>query len=429
MSKGSWKFDTLAVQGGYTPESSQPRIMPIVQSTTFFYQDAEQVAGLFDLSEDGHMYSRISNPTVQVLEEKIACLEGGAGAVATSSGQAALALALFNICRSGQHVVASSSLYGGSFSLLSTTFKKLGIQVSFVQPDATVEEIKRAFRPETRALYGETLGNPGLNVLDIEKYAAVAQQMGVPLLVDNTFPTPYLCRPLEHGAHIVIHSTTKYLDGQATSVGGIIVDGGRFDWTSGRYPELTEPDPSYHGLRYTETFGPSAYIVKCRVQMLRDLGACMSPFNAFLTSLGVQTLPLRMARHSENALKLAAFLERDPRVTWVSYPGLSSSADRELAGKYLPRGASGILTFGLRGGPEAGQRFINTVKLAALVVHVGDIRTSVLHPASTTHRQLNPEQQIAAGVRPDMIRVSVGIEDIDDIIDDFDQAMAQAVSQ
>jgi O-acetylhomoserine (thiol)-lyase len=422
--KKQWKFATKAVQGGYEPKNGEPRILPIFQSTTYKYDDADQVAGLFDLQVTGHMYTRISNPTVQAFEEKVALLEGGVGAVATSSGQAATMLAILNICESGQHIVASSTLYGGTYTLLSSTLRKLGIEVTFVGPNSGSEEIEKCFRKNTKALFAETIGNPGLNVLDFAKFSGVAKKMGVPLIVDNTFATPYLCRPFEHGANIIIHSATKYIDGHATSVGGIVVDGGNFNWDNGNYPEITEPDPTYHGLRYWETFKEAAYITKLRVTLLRDMGPSMSPFNAFLSSLGLETLHLRMQKHSENALELAKYLSNHPKVAWVKYPGLEENLSFSLAQKYLPLGASGILTFGVKGGVKAGKTFINNVRLATLVVHVGDIRTYVLHPASMTHRQLTEEQQLASGVTPDMIRVSVGIEDIEDIKADFQQALS-----
>lgn len=418
-----WKIETIAVQGGYTPQNSEPRILPIYQSTTYKYDSAEHVAKLFDLEEEGHMYTRISNPTLAALEEKVAQLEGGVGALSTASGQAATTLAILNICQSGEHIVAASNLYGGTFTLLASTFKKFGIEVSFVDPDSSAEEIKKHFRPNTKALFGETIGNPSLNILDFEKFSSIAKEMGVPFIVDNTFATPYLCKPLEYGANVVVHSATKYFDGHATSVGGIIVDGGNFDWTNGKYPGFTEADPTYHGVKYVEQFGKQAYIVKARVQLLRDLGSTLSPFNAFLINLGLETLHLRMERHSENALKLAQFLQGHPKVEWVNYPGLESHRSYALAKKYLPRGCSGVLTFGVKGGKEAGMKFINRVKLAALVVHVADARTSVIHPASTTHRQLTKEEQISSGVTEDLIRVSVGIENIEDIISDFDQAL------
>jgi O-acetylhomoserine (thiol)-lyase len=418
-----WKLETKAVQGGYDPKPGEARILPIVQSTTYKYDDADHVADLFDLTAGGFFYSRIGNPTVDGFEKKVALLEGGVGAVATSSGQAATMLALLNICQAGQHIVAASTLYGGTVTLLSSSLKKLGIEVSFVDPNASEEEIEKSFQPNTRALFAETIGNPGLNVLDFAKFSKVAKKMDVPLIVDNTFATPYLCRPFEHGANIVIHSTTKYIDGHATSVGGIVVDGGNFNWDNGKYPEITEPDPNYHGLVFHEAFKEAAYIVKLRVTLLRDMGTTMSPFNAFLSNLGLETVHLRMKKHSENALELAKYLEGHEKVAYVKYPGLEGDPSYPLTQKYLPLGASGILCFGVKGGVEAGKTFINNVKLASLVVHVGDIRTHVLHPASTTHRQLTEEQQLASGVNPDLIRVSVGIEDIEDIKADFDQAL------
>ncbi|MGY0373405.1 O-acetylhomoserine aminocarboxypropyltransferase/cysteine synthase family protein [Clostridium sp. JNZ J1-5] len=422
MSK-NWKKGTICIQGGYTPKAGETRVLPIYQSTTYKYEDPDQVAALFDLEAEGHMYSRISNPTVAAFEEKVSALEGGVGAVAVSAGQTATALAILNICKTGDHVVAASTLYGGTFSLLSTTLKKFGIDVTFVNPDSDEEEILKCFKENTRAIFGETIGNPGLNILDFEKFSSVAKKKQVPFIVDNTIATPYLCNPLKLGANIVVHSTTKYIDGHATSIGGIIVDGGNFNWDNGKYLELIEPDPSYHGVKYVEKFGNAAYIVKVRVQLLRDLGTCTSPFNAFLFNLGLETLHLRMERHSENAFKLAKYLEKHEKVSWVSYPLLESHTTYPLAKKYLPKGASGILTFGINGGIEAGKKFIRNLELAALVVHLGDARTSVIHPASTTHRQLNEEQQVASGVTPDLIRVSVGIEDIEDIIADFQQSL------
>lgn len=419
-----WRIETQAVQGGYSPEATEPRIVPIVQSTTYKYDSADHVAALFDLDAADHFYTRLSNPTTAAFEGKIALMEGGVGALATSAGQAASALAVLNICRAGQHVVAASTLYGGTYSLFANTFPKLGIEVSFVDPESTLEELKRHFRPETRAIFAETIGNPGLNILDFEKFAALSRETGAPLIIDNTFATPCLCRPLEHGAHIVIHSTTKYIDGHGTSVGGVIVDGGNFDWSSGRYPELTEPDPSYHGLKYVEKFGPAAYIVKARVQLMRDLGTTPAPLNSFLNNLGLHTLPLRMEQHSRNALALARHLEKHPTVAWVNYPGIESHPSYPRVGKYLPRGCSGVLTFGIKGGAAAGKKFMEACRLIALVVHVGDARSCVLHPASTTHRQLTEEQQIASGVTPDLIRLSVGIEHADDLIDDIEQALA-----
>ncbi|QZY56173.1 O-acetylhomoserine aminocarboxypropyltransferase/cysteine synthase family protein [Crassaminicella profunda] len=419
----NFRKGTLCVQGLYDPKGGEARVLPIVQSTTYRYEDSDEVADLFDLKKAGHMYSRISNPTVSAFEEKINALEGGVGAVAAASGQSATTLAFLNICQSGQHIVAASTIYGGTYNLLSTTFKKLGIEVSFVDPEADEDEIIKHFKENTRAIFGETIGNPGLNILDFEKFARIAKKMDVPFIVDNTLATPCLCRPFELGANIIIHSTTKYTDGHATSVGGVVIDGGNFNWDNGKYPELTEPDPSYHGIKYVESFGELAYIIKARVQLLRDYGCCMSPFNAFLFHLGLETLHLRMERHSQNALKLAQFLENHEMVNWVSYPSLSQHSSYEKCKKYLPDGASGILTFGIKGGAEAGKELAKHLKLVALVVHLGDARTSLLHPASTTHRQLTKEQQIASGVLPDLIRVSVGIENVEDLIEDFDQAL------
>ena len=420
----NWKIETVAVQGGYEPKSGEARIMPIVQSTTFKYDSAEHVTKLFDLEEPGFFYTRMANPTNDAFEQKIAQMEGGVGALATSSGQAAITLAMLNICQAGQHIVSASTLYGGTYNLFSSTLPKLGIEVTFVNPDAPAEEIAAAFRPTTRALYAETIGNPGMNVLDFEKFASVAKAQQVPLVIDNTMATPYLCRPFELGANIVVHSATKYIDGHATSLGGVIVDGGTFNWDNGKFPELVEPDASYHGMQYVKTFGPAAYIIKARVQLMRDLGANVAPMNAFLFNLGLHTLPLRMQRHSENALALARHLEAHPAVSWACYPGLASHSSHGRAQKYLPKGASGVLTFGIKGGAAAGKKFMEACKLIALVVHVGDARSCVLHPASTTHRQLSEEQQLSSGVSPDLIRLSVGIEHIDDLIADVDQALA-----
>lgn len=366
----------------------------------------------------------MANPTNDAFEQKIAQMEGGVGALATSSGQAAITLAMLNICQAGQHIVSASTLYGGTYNLFSSTLPKLGIEVTFVNPDAPAEEIAAAFRPTTRALYAETIGNPGMNVLDFEKFASVAKAQQVPLVIDNTMATPYLCRPFELGASIVVHSATKYIDGHATSLGGVIVDGGTFNWDNGKFPELVEPDASYHGMQYVKSFGPLAYIIKARVQLMRDMGMTPSPFNSFLFNQGLHTLPLRMQRHSENALAVAKFLETHPSVSWVCYPGLESHPSHERAKKYLPKGCSGVLTFGIKGGAEAGKKFMEATRLIALVVHVGDARSCVLHPASTTHRQLSEEQQISSGVAPDLIRLSVGIENVEDIIADIDQALA-----
>ncbi len=417
--------ETLCVQAGYQPQKGEPRILPIVQSTTYKYDEADDVAKLFDLEAEGHMYSRISNPTVAALEEKITALEGGLASLATSSGQSATLLAVLTICNAGEHILALSNLYGGTYTLFTSTLKKMGIEVSFINHNATPEEIRRGIKENTKLIFGETIGNPGVDVLDIELVAKAAHENMIPLVVDNTFATPYLCRPIDFGADIVTHSTTKYLDGHATSVGGIIVDSGRFNWEkSGKFPHLTEPDPSYHGLSYTKKFQEAAYITKARVAFLRDMGNTMSPFNAFLTNLGVETLAVRMERHSDNALKAAKYLADHHKVSWVNYPLLEGSPTYALAKKYLPKGGSGIISFGVKGGAEEGKAFINSLKLASLVVHVGDLRTHVLHPASMTHRQLSEEEQIKAGISPEMIRLSVGIEQVDDIIDDLEQAFS-----
>lgn len=416
--------ETQCIQSGYKPKNGEPRILPIFQSTTYKYDDADEVGKLFDLEAAGHMYSRISNPTVEAFENKIAEMEGGVGAMATSSGQAATLISVLTICNAGEHLLAMSNLYGGTFTLFTSTLKKMGIEVTFIDHRADEKEIQSQIKPNTKLIFGETIGNPGVDVLDIERIAKIAHDNKIPLVVDNTFATPYLCRPFEFGADIITHSTTKYIDGHATSVGGIIVDSGKFDWKSSeKFPHLTQADPSYHGISYTEKFGEAAYITKARVAFLRDMGSTMSPFNAFLTNLGVETLALRMQRHSSNALAAAKFLENHPNVSWVNYPLLESSQSYELAKKYLSEGASGIISFGVKGGVESGKKFINNLKLASLVVHVGDIRTHVLHPASMTHRQLSQDQQLQAGIKPDMIRLSVGIENIDDILQDLDQAL------
>lgn len=425
--ENKWKLSTIAVQGGYSPDSTGSRTVPIYQTTAYEFKDADHAARLFDLKEFGNIYSRIMNPTTDAVEQKINLLEGGVGALAVASGQSAITLAILNICQAGQHVVAASTLYGGTYSLLGNTLKKYGIEVTFVDPEDSVENISKAFNENTRAIYAETIGNPGLNILDFAKFSTIAKAQDVPFIVDNTFATPYICRPLEHGANIVVHSATKYIGGHGTSLGGVIVDGGNFNWDNGKFLELTEPDPSYHGVKYVEAFGKMAYILKARVQLLRDLGPCISPFNAFLLNMGLETLPLRMEKHSENALKLAKFLEDHEQVEWVKYPGLASHPDYDRAKEYLTNGASGMLTFGIKGGLTAGKSFINNVKLASLVANVGDTRTLVIHPASTTHAQLTKEEQLSSGVTEDLIRVSVGIEDIEDIINDFDQALGNLV--
>ena len=417
---------TICVQGGWQPKNGDPRILPIFQSTTFKYDTTEQMARLFDLEESGYFYTRLQNPTNDAVASKIAALEGGVGAMLTSSGQAANFYAVFNICEAGDHFISSSAIYGGTFNLFGVTLRKLGIECTFVDPDMSEEELSKVFRPNTKLLFGETIANPGMNVLDIEKFARVAHSHGVPLIVDNTFATPVNCRPLEWGADIVTHSTTKYMDGHATRVGGVLVDGGKFDWNaySDKFPGLTTPDASYHGLTYTENFGNAAYLTKATAQLMRDFGSIQSPFNAFLVNLGLETLHLRMQRHCENAQKVAEYLQGHPKVAWVRYCGLKGDKYYELGEKYLKNGSCGVLSFGVKGTREDAARLMDNFKFIAIVTHVADVRTCVLHPASHTHRQLSDEQLVEAGVAPDLIRLSVGIEDVDDIIADLDQALA-----
>lgn len=417
--------ETLCVQAGWTPKKGEPRVLPIYQSTTFKYDTSEQMARLFDLEDCGYFYTRLQNPTNDAVAAKIAALEGGVAAMLTSSGQAANFYAIFNICEAGDHFISSSAIYGGTFNLFSVTLKKLGIEVTFISPDATEEEIETAIRPNTKALFGETVSNPSLDVLDIEKFARVAHRNGMPLIIDNTFPTPINCRPFEWGADIVVHSTTKYMDGHATSVGGVIVDSGNFDWDAHaeKFPGLCTPDESYHGLTYTKAFGKMAFITKATAQLMRDLGSIQSPQNAFLLNLGLETLHLRMPRHCENALKVAQYLQNDPRIAWVNYCDLPGNKYYDLAKKYMPNGSCGVISFGLKGGREESIKFMDSLKFVAIVTHVADARTCVLHPASHTHRQLSDEQLIEAGVRPDLIRLSVGIENVNDIINDIKQAL------
>lgn len=417
---------TLCVQGGWQPKKGEPRVLPIYQSTTFKYDTSEQMARLFDLEDAGYFYTRLQNPTNDAVAAKIAALEGGVGAMLTSSGQAANFYAIFNICQAGDHFVCSSTIYGGTFNLFGVTLKKLGIECTFVSANASEEEIDKAFRPNTKALFGETISNPSIDVLDIEKFARIAHKHGVPLIVDNTFATPINCRPFEWGADIVTHSTTKYMDGHATSVGGAIVDSGNFDWDAhaDKFPGLTQPDESYHGLTYTKAFGKMAYMTKATAQLMRDLGSIQSPQNAFLLNLGLETLHLRVPRHCENAQKIAEWLEANPQVKWVNYCGLKSSNYYELSQKYLPNGSCGVIAFGINGTREEANEFMDNLKLACIVTHVADARTCVLHPASHTHRQLTDEQLMEAGVAPDLIRLSVGIEDVNDIIADLEQALA-----
>ena len=417
--------ETLCVQAGWTPKNGEPRVVPIYQSTTFKYDDSDQMARLFDLKDTGYFYTRLQNPTNDAVAAKIAALEGGVGAILTSSGQAANFYAVFNICEAGDHIVCSSTIYGGTFNLFGVTLKKLGIECTFIDADAPEEEIDKAFQPNTRCMFGETISNPSINVLDIEKFARIAHKHGVPLIVDNTFATPINCRPFEWGADIVTHSTTKYMDGHATCVGGVVVDSGNFDWMAhaDKFPGLTTPDESYHGLTYAKAFGKMAYITKLTAQLMRDLGSIPSPMNAFLLNLGLETLHLRVPRHCENAQKVAEWLEANPKVKWVHYCGLPGNKYYELAQKYLPNGSCGVIAFGLNGTREDAVKFMDSLKLACIVTHVADARTCVLHPASHTHRQLSDEQLIEAGVAPDLIRLSVGIENVDDIIADLEQAL------
>ena len=418
-------LDTICIQGGWKPKNGESRVLPIYQSTTFKYETSEQMGRLFDLEEDGYFYTRLANPTNDAVAEKICQLEGGVAAMLTSSGQAANFYAVFNICSAGDHVISAATIYGGTSNLFTVTMKKMGIEVTLVAPDASEEELEQAFRPNTKAVFGETIANPALVVLDIEKFARLAHKHGVPLIVDNTFATPINCRPFEWGADIVTHSTTKYMDGHAMCVGGCIVDSGNFDWNAHaeKFPGLTTPDDSYHGVIYTERFGKKAYITKATAQIMRDLGSIQSPQNAFLLNVGLETLHLRVPRHCENALKVASYLKSREDVAWVNYPGLEGDKYHELAEKYLPNGSCGVISFGLKSGRQGAQVFMDKLKLAAIVTHVADARTSVLHPASHTHRQLNDEQLAEAGVDPSLIRLSVGIENADDIIEDLRQAL------
>lgn len=417
---------TLCVQAGYEPKNGEPRVVPIVQSTTFKYDSSQQMANLFDLKEAGYFYTRLANPTNDAVANKITALEGGVAGILTSSGQAANFYALLNIVSAGDHIVASSAIYGGTYNLIANTMKKLGIEATFVEPDVSLEELNKAFKENTKAVFGETLSNPSLSVLDIETFAKAAHDHGVPLIVDNTFPTPIFLRPIEWGADIVTHSTTKYMNGFANSVGGVVVDSGNFDWSKhkDKFPGLTEPDESYHGVIYTESFGKGAYITKMTTTLMRDLGSIPSPQNSFYLSIGLETLHLRMPRHYENALALGKYLKANDKISWITFPGLEGDSQYELAQKYLPDGSCGVIAFGIKGGREAATKFMDGLKLAAVVTHVADSRTCVLHPASTTHRQMNDEELAHAGISPDLIRMSVGIEDADDIIKDVEQALA-----
>jgi O-acetylhomoserine (thiol)-lyase len=423
--KKNLKTATLCVQAGWEPKNGAPRVLPIIQSTTFKYDNSEEMAMLFDLKKEGYFYTRLQNPTNDAVASKIAALEGGVGAVLTSSGQAANFFAVFNICGAGDHIVTSNEIYGGTFNLFGVTLEKLGIECTFVNPEASEEEIQAAFRPNTKLLFGETISNPSCNVLDIEKFSRIAHKNGVPLIIDNTFATPVNCRPFEWGADIITHSTTKYMDGHATQVGGCVVDSGNFDWEAHaeKYPGLTTPDESYHGLTYTKAFGKMAYCTKLVSQLMRDLGSIPAPQNSFLLNLGLETLHLRMPQHCRNAQRVAEFLSNDPRVAWVNYSGLKGDANYERAQKYLPNGSCGVMAFGLKGTRETAIKFMDSLELIAIVTHVADARTCVLHPASHTHRQMSDEQLYEAGVAPDLIRLSVGIEDVEDILDDIRQAL------
>lgn len=418
-------LDTICIQGGWEPKNGEPRQLPIYQSTTFKYTTSEQMGRLFDLEESGYFYTRLANPTNDAVAAKICELEGGVGAMLTSSGQAATFYAILNICQAGDHIVSSSTIYGGTSNLFTVTFPKMGVECTLVNPDADEEELAKAFRPNTKAVFAESIANPALTVLDFEKFARLAHSHGVPLIVDNTFATPINCRPIEWGADIVIHSTTKYIDGHAMTVGGVIVDSGNFDWEANaeKFPGLTTPDDSYHGIIYTQKFGKGAYITKATAQVMRDLGSIQAPQNAFLLNIGLETLHLRMPRHCENAQKVAEFLKSCEEVDWVTYPGLEDDKYHELAMKYMPNGTCGVIAFGLKGGREAAAEFMDKLKMAAIVTHVADARTCVLHPASHTHRQLSNEQLLEAGVDPSLIRLSVGIENVQDIIEDIRQAL------
>ena len=423
----NYNFNTICVQGGYEPKNGEPRVVPIVQSTTFKYETSQQMGDLFDLKEAGYFYTRLANPTNDAVARKICQLEGGVAAILTSSGQAANFYAILNIAGAGDHIIASSAIYGGTYNLLANTMKNMGIEATFVDPDILAEELESKFKPNTKLVFGETIANPSLKILDIEKFAQAAHKNGVPLIVDNTFPTPIFCRPFEWGVDIVTHSTTKYMNGSANAVGGAVVDSGNFDWEkySEKFPGLTTPDATYHGIVYTKSFGKGAYITKMTTNLMRDLGAIPSPQNSFYLGVGLETLHLRMERHYENALSLAKHLQNHPKVSWVSFPGLENDSQYALAQKYLPNGICGVISFGVVGGREAAVNFMDSLKLAAIVTHVADARTCVLHPASTTHRQMNDNELAAAGVSPDLIRMSVGIEDIRDIIADVDQALGK----
>ncbi len=423
--KMGYHINTKCVQAGYEPKNGESRVIPIVQSTTFKYDSAATLGRLFDLEESGFFYTRLANPTLSAVADKIAALEGGVGAMLTASGQSASMLSITNICHSGDHVVCASAIYGGTFNLFNKSLRELGIDFTFVTPDATEDEINAAFQENTRAVFVESVSNPSLDVADVELYAKLAHAHGVPLIVDNTFPTPVNFRPFEWGADIVVHSTSKYMDGHAVALGGVIVDSGNFDWTNGKFPAFTEPDESYHGVVYVEKFGKAAYITKALTHLMRDYGPQQSPQNAFLLNLGLETLFLRMERHCSNALAVAKYLEKNDKIEWINYPGLESSKYYERAKKYMPGGCCGVISFGVKGGREKAMQFMDALKLTKLVIHVADARTCALHPASTTHRQLSDQQLEDCGVKPNLIRMSVGIEYVDDIIADLQQALDQ----
>ncbi|MBT9173553.1 MAG: L-methionine gamma-lyase [Syntrophomonadaceae bacterium] len=419
------RFDTLAVHGGQVPDpATGARAVPIYQTTSYVFKDTDHAARLFGLQEFGNIYTRIMNPTTDVFEQRMALLEGGVAALAVSSGQSAITLSLLNLTRPGDEIVSAGSLYGGTYSLFTYTFPKMGITVRFVDP-SDPENFRRAINDKTKAVFAETIGNPRLDIFDVETVAEIAHEAGVPLVVDNTTPSPYLSQPIAYGADIVVHSATKFIGGHGTSIGGVIVDSGKFDWTGGRFPDLTEPDPSYHGLRYVETFGALAYILKARVQLLRDIGASLSPFNAFLFLQGLETLPLRMARHSASALAIARCLQSHPSVAWVNYPGLPGHPSQGLLPKYMPKGAGALVGFGIKGGREAGRRFINALQLFSHLANIGDAKSLAIHPATTTHSQLTPEEQVFTGVTDDYVRLSVGLEDVADLVDDLEQALGR----
>jgi O-acetylhomoserine (thiol)-lyase len=420
----NYHIETKCIQEGYQPKNGEPRVLPIYQSTTFKYDSSEHVGKLFDLTEEGFFYTRLANPTVDCVERKIASLEGGIGAMCTSSGQAASLIAVLNICSSGDHMISTSAIYGGTTNLFAVTLKRLGIEVSFVDPNASIETLQKEIRDNTKLVFAETIANPALIVTDIEKFATFAHNNGIPLFIDNTFATPINCRPFEFGADVVVHSTSKYMDGHAVALGGVIVDGGNFNWDNGKFPGLSTPDDSYHGMIYTRDCGKAAFITKARVQLMRDLGAAPAPNNAFLLNLGLETLHLRVERHCSNAQKVAEYLEKNDKIAWVNYPGLKSNPYYTLAQKYMPNGSCGVISYGVKGGREAAVKFMDSLKLAAIVVHVADARTGVLHPASTTHRQLTDQQLTDGGISPDLIRMSIGIENVDDIIADIEQALA-----